>query len=440
MKRYIILLLITLTLLSCSQKSNFNGSTVNITKVLPLKYYQEDFDQMLKIILDKHPQPHAFISNDSLQNLAKLQYAKITDSTTVAEFFWICTKVVAAIKCGHTSIWPTVTIDIPKSCFFPMEVKYVGSKLYIIDTRENSDKLLVGEEILTINGVQVEKIQKDLFQYRYSDGHNITRKHEDTNQNFFWLCSMYFDFPASYIVTVKQNEKIKTINLKPSETVLNKRTFLDNYEKTLCLETDLEKSIATITIRHFNYYKKQLPVFESFIDSCFQHINENKIQHLIIDLRNNGGGDPYCSSYLLEHIADKSYTYFHKSAKWYGKLKKPIQPNPNRFKNKPYILVNGKCFSSTGHFCSIVKENNFGTFIGDETGSTYTCNDNHKQYLLKNTKFGLTTARRTYKTTATSFSNKHGIIPDHFVIPTIDNILNNTDTVLNYTLKLIENK
>ena len=161
---------------------------------------------------------------------------------------------------------------------------------------------------------------------------------------------------------------------------------------------------------------------------------------MIIDLRNNGGGDPFCGSYLMQYIADKPYTYFHKDVRRYADLKKTIHPNANGFKKKPYILTNGLCSSTTGHFCSIVKENNFGVFLGDETGATYTCNDNSKLYTLKNTGLQLSVARNTYKTTAGSLSNEQGIIPDHYVIPDIDNILNNTDTVLNYTIKLIENE
>lgn len=103
-------------------------------------------------------------------------------------------------------------------------------------------------------------------------------------------------------------------------------------------------------------------------------------------------------------------------------------------------MINGLCFSTTGHFCSIVKEKNRGIFVGDETGGTYTCNDNCKSYTLKHTKLLLRTARRVYKTPVTTLSDKNGIVPDHYVIPDINNILSNTDTVLNYALDLIDER
>jgi len=446
MKNILILILTTFTLLSFIQKSNSNkyaskkGITENITQIFTLKDYQQDYKEMIDILLKKHPQPFAFISEDSLNNLINYQYDKINDSTTFGKFIWICEEVIAAIHCGHTFVWSGELDKLPKSMVFPMNIKYVGSKLYVIDAKNNSIKLSAGDEILTINGVSVETLRKEIFKHIPSDGYIESNKQENTNAYFRYMCAMFYDFPTSFTVTVKHYGKIEEIKLEEAENLEPTKTFLDNCENQLCFDTDIENNTAIITIRSFAYYKKRLPIFKSFVDSCFQHINKNNYQNLIIDLRNNGGGDPFCGSYLLQYITDKPYTYFRKSVKWYRKLKKTIQPNPKRFKNKPYILINGKCFSTTGHFCSLVKENNLGIFIGDETGGTYTCNDFSKNYTLDNTNLMLHVATRIVKTTASTLTNKHGIIPDHYVIPDFDNILNNTDTVLNYTLRLIKEK
>ena len=445
MKNYLIIILTTFTFISCIQKSNSNdytgksSTTENINKILALKDYQQDFEEMVEILLKKHPQPYAFISEDSLKNLINHQYDKITDSTTMGGFLWICLEVVSAINCGHSIVWSNELDKLPKSMLFPMNVRYDGTKLYIIDAKKNSNKLSAGDEILAINGVNVDLLHKEIFKHLPSDGYNKTNKQENANVYFRYMCAMFYNFPTSFIITVKLNGKIEEVKLKEAEDLDPTKTFLDNCENNLCFDMNMESNTATITIRSFGYYgKKRTPIFKTFIDSCFYQVKENKIENLIIDLRNNGGGNPFCGSYLLQHIANKPYTYFHKSVKRYSKLKKTIHPKPNAFKNKPYILINGKCFSTTGHFCSLVKENNLGIFIGNETGGTYTCNDFSKNFTLKNTNLTFRVARQICKTTATTLTNKHGIIPDHYLIPDIDNILNNTDTVLNYTLRLIE--
>lgn len=441
MKKSTVLLFTSYILLCFLQISCSNADNeLKIYEPLALQDYQQDFNQMVRLLLKKHPQPYAFIGKDSLENLIDSQYNKINDSTTLGQFVWICEKVVGAIKCGHSEVWSYELYNTPKSMVFPLNVRYVGSKLYVIDPKNNSNKLSAGDEILTINGVDVKTLQDEMFQHQSSDGYNESSKHERTNLLFKPYCSMYFNFPTAYSIAVNKGESRVEIDLAEAENLDPTSTFLDNCENNLCFNTDIQRNTAIITIRSFSYYKKQLPIFESFIDSCFQHINQNQIPNVIIDLRNNGGGDPFCGSYLLQHIADKPYTYFRKDARWYSKLKKTIQPNPNGFKNRPYILTNGLCFSTTGHFCSLVKENNFGILVGDETGSTYTCNDNSKIYTLKNTKVLFKVARNTYKTTASTLTNEHGIKPEHYVFPNVDNYLTNKDTVLNYTLSLIEKK
>jgi len=445
MNKNLIIFLILITFFSCFQNTNAKeniNKTENshkVRKTFALKDYQEDFRKMLKILVETHPQPYAFISEDSFNKLAETEYAKITDSTTIGEFLLICRRVVTAINCGHTYMWfPAKFGKVSKSLLFPIEAKYVDSRLYVIDARENTNTLLEGDEILKINGVKVTTIKKEIFEQLPADGFNETVKQESINLSFYWFCSLYFNFPSSYTLSVDRNGKLEEITLKEAENFKAKKTFLDNCQNRLCFDIDQETNTAILTIRSFGFYKKKLPVFKSFIDSCFNHIKENKIENLIIDLRNNGGGDPFCGSYLVQYITNKPFIYFDEDAKRYSSLKKTIQPKANAFTNKPYILTNGLCFSTTGHFCSLVKENNLGVFVGDETAGTYTCNDNSKNFTLKKTKLVLRVARGTYKTTATTLSNKQGVKPDHYVMPTIDNVLNNTDVVLNYTLKLIE--
>ncbi len=438
MKRYITVLLTILTLISCINKSN----PIDITKVYPLKEYQDDFKQMVELLRTKHPQPYEFIPEDSLTNMAKIQYDKITDSTKISEFLWLCEAVVSAINCGHTDMLGPNYSKLPQSQFFPVNVYYFDSKLYVTNTRENTDKLSPGDEILSINGIKSETIQKEMFQHLSSDGDGThkNRKYELTNFNFSWLCPLFFNYPDYYLLTVKRKENVEEIKLGRETEFKPNKSFLYTSDSPLCFDINEEKNAAIITIRSFDYYGKQISVFKSFIDDCFHQINENNIENLIIDLRHNGGGEPACSSYLLEHITKQPFTYFQDDVKGYSKLKKTIQPNPNGFKNKPYVLTDGMCFSSTGHFCSIIKEKGWAILVGDETGGTYSCNDFGKFYTLDNTDLKIRVATRTVKTTATTLSNLHGIAPDYYVMPNMNNILMNTDTVMNYTLKLIGNK
>ena len=90
-----------------------------------------------------------------------------------------------------------------------------------------------------------------------------------------------------------------------------------------------EMSTAVMAISHFAYYNSHDKFF-GFINDAFEKINQSGIKNLIIDLRRNDGGGA----------------------------------------------------STTGHLCSLLKYNKIGTFIGEETGGTYACNDAHWSFHL----------------------------------------------------------
>jgi hypothetical protein len=433
MKIYIRIVIVSIILISCTQKDNSKAFTEKYT----LEEYQEDFNQLVDLLLKKHPQPYALISKNSLTNLIDTQYAKINESTTVKDFLWVSSSVVSAIKCGHTDILGPNYPIIPQSHYLPVNASYIDSKLYVIDPRGNSDKIAIRDEIVSINGVRVETIYNELIPHISSDGLHKIRQHELINFNFYWLCPLFFNFPESYTFKVKHEDEIVEIDLQKATEYKHLKTVLDSCKDLLCFKINKENSTAIMTIRSFGFYKKKFSTFKSFVDDSFSQIEAEGIENLIIDLRNNGGGEPACASYLLEFLANKPYTYFHKDVKGYSDLKKVIHPNSKRFRNKPYILTNGFCFSSTGHFCSLIKEHDLATLVGTETGGTYTCNDYGKFYELDNTDLKVRIATGIAKTTATTLSNRQGIAPDHYVAPDINHFLNKSDTVLNYTLHLI---
>jgi C-terminal processing protease CtpA/Prc len=170
-------------------------------------------------------------------------------------------------------------------------------------------------------------------------------------------------------------------------------------------------------------------------------INNKKIENLIIDVRYNRGGSQYPSIYLLQHLMDKSFTYYSK-AEFEGKTDKIygeeiIYPLENRFKGKVYFLIDGNGNSTTGHFMSLVKVHNLGTIIGEELGSNQFCTAGQTLCRLNNTKLVISVANNTHISTATKLPDETGILPDFFVTQNIDDYLNKVDAVKNYTLELI---
>lgn len=116
---------------------------------------------------------------------------------------------------------------------------------------------------------------------------------------------------------------------------------------------------------------------------------------------------------------------------------RPIPLATNKFGGELVILIDGGCFSSTGHLCAVLDFNDIGTFVGTETGGTYTCNDGWKEIILKNTGLRINMPRLTFAAAVQGMSPDRGIEPDHEVEPRIDDLIGGRDTIRNYAVKLL---
>ena len=71
---------------------------------------------------------------------------------------------------------------------------------------------------------------------------------------------------------------------------------------------------------------------------------------------------------------------------------------------------------------------------------TYTCNDASHDTNLKHTGYRLQSARGTFATAVIGFPLDKGILPEHPVRQSVDEVIKNHDAVLEYTLDLIMQK
>jgi len=410
------------------------------SQVLNKENYQEDLKQLVNTLMETHPQPFEFINKDEFQDLVDEQNELITDSTDIMDFNWMARKIIAKIGCGHTYIYDVNNkTHIPDSLYIPLQTQFLNSKLYVKDPFNNAEKVKAGTEILKINGMPVEQIQQKIFEIISADGYNKSAKWNYINRYFPRLLALLLDTPKDYSVTIEKANKEEEISLNKITTGSSSSTnFLLDCKKRLCFEINEEKKIGILTIRSFSFGGGDLNAFKRFIDDSFEEIKTKKIENLIIDVRDNGGGDPYCASYLLQQIAHNPFNYFQKSVGGYGDIKENVVPLKLPFLNKPYVLIDGRGFSTTGHFCSLVKHYDLGIFVGQELGSTYTCNDNSETITLKNTQLAFRVARNTYATIANQFPKNKGILVDYEVLPTVTEMIHNEDVVMKYTLRLIQ--
>ena len=200
---------------------------------------------------------------------------------------------------------------------------------------------------------------------------------------------------------------------------------------------DDENRYAVLQVHFFDFYD-DLDRFIEMIDGFFSEVKDRDIANLILDLRGNDGGDPYSSAYLLTYLIGEPFRYFSaRSAAFYDDLKDIQHPPDDPFEGELYVLVDGGCFSTTGHFCSLLRYHQRGIFIGEETGGSFACNGGYKEVTLDNTRINLLLPHTTFRTDVRDMPLGEGIPPDYKVIPTIQDLVNEQDPVFDKAIALI---
>jgi len=439
----LILLTSGLTLPSCRDGSTVKQGDTGENRKFSVKELQADFKQFRNFLGESHPQLYRFTSQKTFDSLFDAHYRMVDDSMTTQEFYRILVPLVARVGCGHTSLWtPDGYWDRAPQQMFPLGVFARDGQLFVIHSYNQESPVAYGSQIMSINGRDASHLVNVMLGNIWSDGFIMTKRYRRLNNVFPFLYALNYGYPEAFEIVVMEEGRERKINMKPLS-----RPVITAYRDSLVASGNIrredlvmelkDEQTALLTVRTFAYYENN-EGFNRFIDSSFQVIRDHDIQNLVIDLRGNDGGDPFCSSHLLTYLQKKPIIYFRELYGRYARLNKPLPMAEHPFKGSQYYLIDGMCFSTTGHLTSLLKYYELGTFIGEETGATYTCNDASHDTKLKHTGYRLQSARATFATAVIGFPLDQGILPEHPVHQSVEEVIMNKDAVLEYALQLIK--
>jgi len=411
-------------------------------RVYTVQAYKDDLDELGRKLTEVNPAALKFISKENFWKIVEAKKTLITEKTSFSQFYWHCKEIIASVNCSHTYTDDFFRqADMPLSLRFPLQTRLIDGRLFVIEAN-NENTIAVKDEILSINGVTVSKLVPDIYSHIQSQGYVETTKKHFFNRWSTALIPFAMNFPEKYEIEVNGKENPVQLNASKTYKVQNEDPSVKQCQDELCFEILKDKKTAILTVASFNYYPwNNLNVFKDFMDTRFKEIHEKGIKNLIIDVRFNSGGSAESSIHLLKYLVDKPFTYYAESQikKGSGKSEGEIPQAPfvNAFKGKLYFIIDGNGKSTTGHFMATVKVLKLGTIVGEELGSNQYCTAGQTIARLSNTKLNYFIADTGVETMATSLPDETGVLPDHYVTQSIDDYLNKTDAVKEFTLKLI---
>jgi hypothetical protein len=296
-----------------------------------------------------------------------------------------------------------------------------------------------GSIILSVNSNPAEKIIALLRSVTSADALNPYFVDAQIEKRFPLFYASVYGLPDKYIIKymTPTGKDTLVINVSPADYESVRKEIYSHFTGPPPGFRIIEAmETAILKVPTFIYYD-QVDYFRNFMDSCFCLIKEYGISNLVLDVRGNDGGDPFCSSLLLSYLQKEPVPYFAEDYGKYRELSNPLPLPENHFTGNLYTLIDGACGSTNGHFCALLKYHKIGTLIGTPTGATYKCNAGKEtEFRLTHTQMIITVGRRTYSV-AVSNMLKSAIMPDIYVYETMESFLNNTDLFLETALEQI---
>jgi hypothetical protein len=416
-------------------------------KIAPLQL-QRDFTVMRDTLQKIHAGLYRYKSKPEIDRLFDSKFALLKDSLDELTYFGIMRSLISGIEDGHTACFLPGELENPlfnSPKLFPIQPMFIGQRAYVAcDTKE----FPAGTEILAIDQQTIKELRHKLFGVIPTDGANETGKQVELNKFFF----------GHYVFALGERDSFEVDYRIPSGAINHKTLVAVAVNDIQCrpVNSKVEKylqvsyrpgNIAVLTIQSFldGYLADTKENFNAFLATSFQELKARKVNKLIVDLRDNKGGEDEHGASLYAYLTDKPFRYYDSLKSTTKNLAHPNlglqQPKENNFMGKVAFLINGKCFSTTAEFCAVAKSNNRGVFIGEETGGGYYGNtsgdratvelpNTHIRVNIPMNKYVLAVKKARYK--------DRGVISDVILIPTIQDFLEKRDVVFAKALKLME--
>lgn len=462
-------------------------SRYDLSTKFPPDQLVHDFRVLRQSLEEAQPGLYRQTSRNELDRAFSETEKSLDRPLDVFEFYRVLTPLIAAVRCGHTNLQlPDFFVkeqDSPRIKSFPALVKIIDGKVYVWRDLSDKNSGLGGEEILSINQVPAAQIVSTMLAATGGDGNIQTSRIERIEGwNFIKKLMPLTGLQPPFELTVSdsKNGRLGQVRLDG----LDIPTLGRNWEtwfprdrrppRSGDLEFIDDGSIAVMTVREFGGFVDdgQSRGLEEFYQDAFRRIADKNAKSLILDLRDDNGGDDKLGVLLLRHLIGEPFTHFEeiiarKTSFALGegligtnRIRLPynaekrddglyhlidypnlgiLQPAGPTFSGRIYVLMNGGSFSTTAEVISQLHNHRRAVFIGEEDGGMYDGNNSGTIAVvtLPNTKLGLTLPLMSCRlSVGGDRDNSRGVRPDYPVEYSIDDYLANSDKGMAVALEL----
>lgn len=338
-----------------------------IATIHPELSYTADFDQLTRAYQELDFALQKSMSKDAAWRTFALLNPYFADGHLMVTHASTRTEADSHLAQGHG--------------FFPFDV-FVddAAKLYIRTALDGSDCEFKGSRIEQINGMPASLVARELL--KRMGGDNAAFQANLLSRRFWLPYIKTFGASDHFSLVITRDGQTTQLQLPAIKTLPKSLRDADDFDQAFQFEI-INKRTALLTIR--NFYWPDHKAFYTFTKQAFAKIEAAKIQHLMIDIRENTGGDDIMwKEGVLPYLADKSFrngsTYRKRvlAGRQSGNEKVGdivdgvvdtwVQANPSMphfYKGNTYVLVGRRTYSSAVLFSNVVQDFGFGKLVGE---------------------------------------------------------------------------
>ena len=367
----------------------------------------------------------------------------------------------------------------------PLTVRIVQGRVYILDNNSGVAALTPGAEIVGLNGQPIATWLTRLAADISADNDYMM----ETILERRWSSLLWLELGevAQFALTVRTPHGEETVAV-PARTRAEIKAASDAQNQTLSLDWDKREFRMVGGVGYLRpgpFYNNDpkatniwdAALFRQFIDDAFGKLLQANAKSLVIDLRDNPGGDNSFSDTMVAWFATKPFRFasafkIKVSAAAIESNRKrlavppqeldPISqklaaayaahrigdvfsfeipealPRPGtRFAGKVYLLINRHSYSNTVQVAALAQDNRFATILGEETSDLATTYGAMEQFTLSRTGT-LVGFPKAMIIRANGNLAPRGVVPD-IAIPT-PIVEDRTDPVLSHALEIAGGK
>jgi uncharacterized protein (TIGR03435 family) len=415
-----------------------------------------------------HPGIYRYTPKAELDRVFDDVAARLNHPMTALQLYRVLAPAIAQIKCGHTALAPSRAIELrlADEAVLPIEAAILGGRVYV--ARDFSDEgIPLGAEIQAINDVPIAEILQSMLAVVHGDGDSATAGpyRLSHRRGFARQLSLIAGVQAPFRVRYSLGGQSAQSTLSGQTLKAMDGPSNDADHVSWKMLDDGVTGLLKITA-----FAGDAGVF----DGAFQELDRRKATHLILDVRDNGGGEDEVGRRLFAYLADRPFRYYRDLilnalsfrflqfvpdrnalpanmadlAKSGSDHKYHFTANPNwgiqqpatpHFGGKVLVLMNGGSFSTTCEFLSMLHARGGATFIGEETGGGYYGNTSGitAKVVFPNSKLVLPVPLVGYYMAIDGTQQgTHGIPPDYPVEYSMDDVLAGRDKAMEVAVRL----